>query len=279
MKHITFIILFLLPIISFSQQIKDVDSLEIEEEKVIHNEFRSQYKQQKIEKELDARIKKFPSVKVFDDSLRSLYNSIGLKDYDLDFKVFRHGMIGYFSLRQEGKLSDKNLLSIIDFTKSSCDKRFYTIDLDNKKVLFHSLVSHGRNTGEDKASNFSNEPNSYQSSLGFYVTGEDYVGSKGYSMRLDGSEAGINDKMKERAVVMHDAEYVSDEWVKKYGRIGRSQGCPALPKEISRQVIDTIKNRTAIFAYYDDDKYIKASNYLDLTKLVEQLEDSDDMQD
>lgn len=279
MKYITFIVLIFFPFICFSQQLKKVDSLEIEEEKVIHNEFRSLYKQHKIKDDLNKQLKKFPTVQVLDDTLKMLYDAIGLKDYELDYKVFRHGMIGYFSLRQEGKLGDKNLLSIIDFTKSSCDKRFYTIDLDNKKVLFHSLVSHGRNTGEDKATSFSNTPNSNQSSLGFYVTGDDYVGSKGYSMYLDGSEAGINDKMRERAVVMHDAEYVSDEWVKKYGRIGRSQGCPALPKEISRKVIDTIKHKTAIFAYYDDNKYIKASNYLDLTKLVEQLDESGDIQD
>lgn len=275
MKNLGIFFLVFLPLISFSQQIKEADSLETEEETTIHNEFRSIYKQLEVEEKLDKEVKKFPSETVLNDTLKSLYEVIGLENYDLDFKVFRHGMIGYFSLRQEGKLSEKNLLSIIDFTKSSCDKRFYTIDLDNKNVLFHSLVSHGRNTGEDTARVFSNDPNSNQSSLGFYVTGEEYVGSKGYSMRLDGTEMGINDKMRERAVVMHDAEYVSEDWVKKYGRLGRSQGCPALPKEISKQVIDTIKHRTAIFAYYDDDTYIKASSYLDLTKLVEQLKDEE----
>ncbi len=263
-----------MPISGFSQQIQS-DSLEVKEETVIHNEFRSIFKQQVIEDKISNDIKKFPNEKVLDDSLKVLYESIGLENYDLDYKVFRHGMIGYYSLKQEGRLSDKNLLSIIDFTKSSCDKRFYTIDLENKQVLFHSLVSHGRNTGEDKAKSFSNDPNSFQSSLGFYVTGEEYVGSKGYSMRLDGTEAGVNDMMRERSVVMHDAEYVSDAWVKKYGRLGRSQGCPALPKEISKQVIDTIKHRTAVFAYYDDDTYIKASNYLDIAKLVEEFEESE----
>lgn len=272
-SYILISFLTLLPILSFSQIINEADSLETEEEDVLHNEFRSFYKQHTIEEKMDTDIKKFPTESILNDTLHALYKAIGLENYDLDFKVFRHGMIGFFSLRQEGRLNEKNLLSIIDFTKSSCDKRFYTIDLENKKVLFHSLVSHGRNTGQDKANAFSNKPESFQSSLGFYVTGEEYVGSKGYSMRLDGTEAGINDLMRERQVVMHDAEYVSEDWVKKYGRLGRSQGCPALPKEISKQVIDTIKHRTAIFAYYDDDKYIKASNYLDLTQLVEQLEE------
>ncbi|MDQ3394064.1 MAG: murein L,D-transpeptidase catalytic domain family protein [Bacteroidota bacterium] len=276
MRILFYLIFTVFPLTAISQRLHKIDTLEREEETIIHNEFRSFYKQKKIEEKYNNEIKKFPTEKVLDDTLKSLYDAIGLGNYNLDYKVFRHGMIGFFSLKQAGRLNEKNLLSIIDFTKSSCEKRFYTIDLENKNVLFHSLVSHGRNTGQDTARSFSNDPNSYQSSLGFYVTGEEYVGSKGYSMRLDGTEAGINDNMRERSVVMHDAEYVSEEWVKNHGRLGRSQGCPALPKEISKKVIDTIKHRTAIFAYYNDDTYIKASNYLDLNQLVDQLENPED---
>ncbi len=203
----------------------------------------------------------------FEDSLQSLYHEIGLENYDLSFEVFRYGMIGYHNLQQQGKLNNKNLISIIDFTKPSTRKRFYTIDLDELQVKFYTYVSHGRNTGEDVARHFSNTVHSNQSSLGFYVTGETYVGSKGYSLKLDGTEDGYNDNMRERAVVMHDAEYVSEYWIKQYGRLGRSQGCPALPKGISRQVIDVIKNRTAIFAYFNDDKYLRESAYLDPTRL------------
>lgn len=202
------------------------------------------------------------SVPTLDDSIRSLYNAIGLEKYDLSYEVFRYGMIGYYSLHQQGKLGQKNLLSIIDFTKSSCKKRFYTIDLDNLSLKFYTYVSHGRNTGEDMARSFSNAIHSNQSSLGFYTTAETYIGSKGYSLKLDGMEKGYNDNIRTRAVVMHEAEYVSEYWIHRNGRLGRSQGCPALPKELSREVIDAIKNRTAIFAYYNDAHYLQASEYL-----------------
>jgi hypothetical protein len=212
----------------------------------------------------------------FEDSLQSLYHVIGLEKYGMSFDVFRYGMVGYYSLKHEGKLSEKPIVSIIDFTKKSTEKRFYTIDLDKHEVVFHSLVSHGKNTGENEAKAFSNIPQSNQSSLGFYVTGETYTGSKGYSLRLDGMDAGINDKMRERAVVMHDAEYVSDTWIKKYGRLGRSQGCPALPKGLARKVINTIKDKTVIFAYYNDDAFLAASNYLKVNTLFKNLDAVED---
>lgn len=208
----------------------------------------------------------------FDDSIRTLYNAIGLEQYGLQYNVFRLGMIGYYNLRHEGKLNDQQLISIIDFSKASTEKRFYTIDLGGRQVKYHSYVSHGRNTGDNFAEKFSNIPHSNQSSLGFYVTGETYVGSKGYSLRLDGVEKVYNGNMRKRAVVMHDAAYVSKTWIERYGRLGRSQGCPALPREIAREVIDTIKNKTAIFAYYNDEAYLQASAYLNLDNLWKNLE-------
>ncbi|HYC87048.1 MAG TPA: murein L,D-transpeptidase catalytic domain family protein [Chryseosolibacter sp.] len=205
---------------------------------------------------------------MYDDSLRALYHAIGLEKYDLPFDIFRYGMIGYHSLEQDGKLSGKGLLSIIDFTKPSTRKRFYTIDLNRRRVVFHTYVSHGRNTGENYATAFSNKPHSNQSSLGFYVTGETYVGSKGYSMKLDGMDRGYNDKIRDRAVVMHEADYVSENWIKRYGRLGRSQGCPALSKEMNRKVIDTIKGKSLIFAYYNDGGFLRSSANLDLQKVL-----------
>jgi hypothetical protein len=198
----------------------------------------------------------------FVDSLSRLYDAIDLQKYDLSFEVFKYGVTGYLSLLREGKLNNKGLLTIIDFTKSSNSKRFYTIDLKKLAVKFHTYVSHGKNTGEVMAKSFSNTVHSNQSSLGFYVTAETYVGSKGYSLKLDGMEKGYNDKIRERAVVMHNADYVSEHWIKKYGRLGRSQGCPALPIEIGKKVIDTIKNHTVIFAYYSDSAYLNSSPYL-----------------
>lgn len=208
----------------------------------------------------------------FEDSIRSLFNTIGLEKKGMNYDVFRYGMIGFYSLKGEGKLNDSNLVSFIDFTKPSTEKRFYTIDLNTRSVKFHSLVSHGRNTGENIAKSFSNTPHSNQSSLGFYITGETYTGSKGYSMRLDGADGLYNSNMRNRAVVMHDAAYVSEEWVRKYGRLGRSQGCPALPKEICRTVIDTIKDKSLIFAYFNDPVYLKSSKHLNLDNLFVKLE-------
>lgn len=208
----------------------------------------------------------------FDDVLTSLYNNIGLPSFGLSYDVFRLGMIGFYSLEKEGALNDKGLITIIDFAQPSTEKRFYTIDLINEKVIYHTYVAHGRNTGENMAERFSNRPHSNQSSLGFYVTGETYVGSKGYSLRLDGKEKAFNDKIRSRAVVMHAADYATEAWIKRYGRLGRSQGCPALPPHLSRKVIDTIKGRTAIFTYYPDKDYLNTSRYLDVEDLFEQLD-------
>lgn len=205
----------------------------------------------------------------FEDSIRHLYQAIKLEEYGLSYEVFRYGMIGFYSLEQEQQLSAKKLISVIDFTKPSTEKRFYTIDLEKLEVKFYTYVSHGKNTGENSATSFSNVIHSNQSSLGFYITGETYVGSKGYSLKLDGQDKGYNDNMRARAVVMHEADYVSETWIKRYGRLGRSQGCPALSKEISKEVINTIKNRTLIFAYANDPGYLNSSAHLKLEQLIQ----------
>jgi hypothetical protein len=209
----------------------------------------------------------------FEDSVKRLYDHVGLENYGLRYDVFRLGIIGFQSLRTEGKLAGKNLITIIDFTKPSTEKRFYTIDLDKKSVVYHSLVAHGRNTGENIAKHFSNKANSNQSSLGFYVTGESYVGSKGYSLRLDGQEKKYNGNMRNRAVVIHAADYVNESWIRKYGRIGRSQGCPALPNDINKAVIDLIKNKTVVFAYFNENDYLKSSAYLNLDRMLNGLDE------
>lgn len=219
--------------------------------------------------------KRWASVEVFEDSVKSIYDHINLSKYDLHYDAFRYAMIGYYNLVAEEKIQDKGLLTVIDFTRPSTDKRFYTIDLKAKRVIFNNLVSHGRNTGENLATSFSNKAHSNQSSMGFYVTAETYVGSKGYSLKLDGLDKGYNDNIRSRAVVMHAADYVSDYWIKKYGRLGRSQGCPALPKELNKKVIDTIKEGTLIFAYYNDDNFLDTSTHLQLEKLLEQTLVSD----
>lgn len=209
--------------------------------------------------------------KHFEDSVQSLYREIGLASYNLSYDVFRLGLMGYYSLLSEGSLNGKELFTIIDFEKPSTEKRFYTIDLKNKRLKYHTYVAHGRNTGQNIATDFSNIPHSNKSSLGFSVTGETYVGSKGYSLRLDGKEKSYNDKVRSRAVVIHAAEYATEEWIKRYGRLGRSQGCPALPPDLSREVIDSIKDRTMIFTYYPDETYLRNSPYLQLKSVLAKL--------
>ena len=211
----------------------------------------------------------------FQDSIRSLYNYLQLEKAGLGFDAFNYGMVGYYNLRYEGKLGKKNFLTIIDFTQASTKKRLYAIDLDDKSVKYNTYVAHGKNTGQNMATSFSNVPHSNQSSLGFYVTGETYVGSKGYSLRLDGAESKYNGNLRSRAVVIHEADYVSESWIKRYGRLGRSQGCPALPKELSREIINTIKDKTAVFAYYSSDKYLNASVYLDNDVLMKRLDEQE----
>jgi hypothetical protein len=209
--------------------------------------------------------------KHFEDSVRNLYQEIDLASYNLSYDVFRLGLLGYYSLFSEGSLSDKELFTIIDFKKPSTEKRFYTIDLKKKHLKYYTYVAHGRNTGQNMAVDFSNIPHSNKSSVGFSVTGETYVGSKGYSLRLDGKEKSYNDKIRSRAVVIHAAAYATEDWIKRYGRLGRSQGCPALPPEISREVIDSIKDRTMIFTYYPDEVYLRTSPYLQLETVLSKL--------
>ena len=205
----------------------------------------------------------------FEDSVQELYDVMHLNKIHLSFEAFRYGMIGYNTVQQQGRLNHSNLLTIIDFTKPSTEKRFYTIDLTTLRVIYHTYVSHGKNTGENEARAFSNIVHSNQSSLGFYLTAETYVGSKGYSLKLDGLEKNINDNMRARAVVIHEADYVSEYWIKKYGRLGRSQGCPALPVGQSKKIIDTIKGHSLIFAYFHDENYLRSSAYLNLDQVIQ----------
>lgn len=194
---------------------------------------------------------------------QELYSEIGLENNGLDMKVFQKALTGYYNLKNQGALSaEKDLLTIVDFSKSSVEKRFWVIDLKNKTVKFHSLVAHGKNTGDQFAENFSNRPGSNMSSLGFYVTGERYIGKHGLSMFLDGQEEGFNNNARNRAVVMHGADYVSEQFIKQVGRLGRSQGCPALPNEITPDVVNEIEGGTCFFIYYPDAKYEANTRFL-----------------
>ena len=157
---------------------------------------------------------------------------------------------------------EKPLLTVIDFTLPSTEKRLWIIDVDKQEIVLNTVVAHGRNSGELMAERFSNTPESYQSSVGFYKTAETYQGKHGYSLRLDGLEKGFNDKARDRAIVIHGADYAREEFAKITGRLGRSLGCPALPTELSAKVIDLIKNGSLLFIFGKDQNYLTKSPLL-----------------
>jgi len=162
---------------------------------------------------------------------------------------FTKALEGFYSLKAQGKIT-KDVLTLVDFSLSSNTKRLWVIDLSTNTILFHSLVAHGKNTGEEFADAFSNKAESFKSSLGFYVTGEIYTGKHGKSLRLDGQERGVNDNARNRSVVMHGADYVSESFIRDHHRLGRSQGCPAIPVELTDEIIDAIKDKSCLFIYH-----------------------------
>ncbi|HCM35109.1 murein L,D-transpeptidase catalytic domain family protein [Chryseobacterium sp.] len=197
-------------------------------------------------------------------SSEALYNSIIFEpEHELNYEVFSKALTGFENLKKAGLLTkDSHLLTICDFSMSSNMKRLWVIDLDDKKVVFNSLVAHGKNTGEEFATNFSNTESSRQSSMGFYITDATYQGDNGYSLKLLGMDKGFNDAAYRRAIVMHGADYVSDEFAATHKRIGRSWGCPAIPRELTQSMINTIKGRNLLFIYYPDQNYLSSSEWL-----------------
>ncbi|WP_018615448.1 murein L,D-transpeptidase catalytic domain family protein [Segetibacter koreensis] len=196
------------------------------------------------------------------NSRLAVYDSLNLGDLGLSRYAFEYALKGFNYLLSSGKLKNEEIISIVDFSQASSKKRLYVIDLKNKKILYNTYVSHGRNSGREMANEFSNEPESNKSSLGFYVTGDTYMGKHGFSMRLFGEEKGINDNANTRAIVMHCAAYVSESAIKMQGFIGRSLGCPALPENVYKPIIDKIKNGSCLFLYSPDKFYASHSEIL-----------------
>jgi hypothetical protein len=186
----------------------------------------------------------------FDANIEMVYKALDSKEFELPKEeCFAEALKGFYLLKEKG-LVKKDILTLVDFSLSSNVKRLWVIDLRTNEVLFQSLVAHGRNTGEEFATRFSNSAESFQSSLGFYATGEIYEGKHGLSLKLDGLEKGINDHARQRAVVIHGAEYVSDSFIRGNKRLGRSQGCPAIPIELVSQVISVIKDKSCLYIYH-----------------------------
>jgi hypothetical protein len=191
-----------------------------------------------------------------------LYSATGLENFGVSQTVFELAMKGFDKLMRSGNISTDSILTIVDFSKSSREKRMVVIDLKKQDVLFHTVVAHGRNTGAEYAQRFSNLPRSHQSSLGFYITRGTYHGSNGYSLKLDGVEKGFNNLAMARAIVMHAAGYANEEVIRQKGYLGRSFGCPAVPQRLNKPIIDRIKNGNVMFLYYPDNKYLNGSQLL-----------------
>jgi hypothetical protein len=197
----------------------------------------------------------------FDQTLRTTYQALGAEQEGLRFETFAKAMTGYLNLRQAGKLAeDKQTLTVVDFDLPSTEKRLWVLDLAKNEILFHTLVAHGHNSGENEATSFSNTNESNMSSLGFYATGSEYEGKHGHSLRLEGMDEGVNSNAAARSIVMHGADYVSEDFIKQNGRLGRSLGCPALPMDQYSQIIDVVTGGTCLYLNKSDAGY--SSQYL-----------------
>jgi hypothetical protein len=221
------------------------------------------------EKELSKQRKALENSQ-FREKIEALYKELALSE-KLNHEIFFQAMVGHYNLKKLGLLKKKSLLTIINYCKPSTEKRMYILDLDSKLLIFLTLVAHGKKTGDNYSKHFSNKPGSLKSSLGFYITSDTYFGRHGYTLKLKGIEPKFNDNAEKRYIVVHGADYVSESFVERYGRLGRSWGCPAVPTDIAKEIIDLIKEGSCLFIYYNDKKYLKKSQYLNINTAVEQF--------
>ena len=202
------------------------------------------------------------SRELFSQYVTEIYNTAQLNDAGLDMAVFQKAVTGYFNLKAAGKVPQySSVITIVDLAKSSCAKRMWIVDLINKDLLVNTWVAHGNGSGDDIPYHFSNDRDSYASSLGFYVTDGVYNGKHGRSLKLDGMDAGFNDNARTRSIVIHGAKYVSPGTINVLGRLGHSEGCPAVSPKMVDKVINTIKGKSVLFINGNDYSY--TSKYLD----------------
>lgn len=181
---------------------------------------------------------------------------------DIDPEALQLAIQGYYNLKRQGLIRREGIITLIDFGKPSDSERLFVIDIDQARVIFSALVAHGKNSGEIYATSFSNRPGSNKSSLGFYLTDNTYIGRNGYSLVLKGLDSGFNDNAEVRNIVIHGADYVSRDYIRRNGRLGRSEGCPALSFENSQEVIDLIKEGSCLFIYHNGKDFASASAVL-----------------
>lgn len=217
-----------------------------------------------------------PSLPAYNEKIESLcslcFSVLRSESSKPQYSVFKNAITGFFNLKAAKNIK-KNILTIIDFSLSSKLERMWIIDMNEMKIIHTSLVAHGRNSGDEFATRFSNSPSSNQSSLGFYLTGDTYIGSHGLSLYLDGIEPGINDNARSRAIVMHGADYVSEDFVHRVGRLGRSFGCPSIPMQGHEEIIKMLSDRSCLYIYYPDYKYQNTSGMLTAETALNGLSD------
>lgn len=181
---------------------------------------------------------------------------------DLDPAVLQLALAAQHCAIARGAAQPPQRLAVIDYTRPSTEPRLWVFDLHNSILLFVEHVAHGRGSGENMATRFSNRGGSFQSSLGLFTAGETYDGENGYSLRMDGLEPGINDRARERLLVMHGADYVDPAQAHRQGRLGRSWGCPAVRRAVAHEVIDSLKDGQMVFAYYPERQWLDGSLFL-----------------
>ncbi|GEO05480.1 hypothetical protein AAE02nite_31440 [Adhaeribacter aerolatus] len=202
---------------------------------------------------------------IFDQYVETSYQAAGLAQAGLTLETYREAVTGYHNIMSANSVSiAKPLMTIIDFNQSSKNRRLWVIDMAANKVVYNTWVAHGQGSGGEYATSFSNTTNSYQSSLGFYTTQNTYVGKHGTSLKLEGLDDGFNTNAWQRYIVVHGAAYANADVIKVNGRLGRSQGCPALPLDIAQPIINTIKNKTVL--YIDGPSKSYSSSYLDVER-------------
>lgn len=192
----------------------------------------------------------------------ALFDNLAQAAPGLDRRALRHALAAMQCALEHGA-GPAQRLAVIDYAQPSTARRLWIFDLQEQRLLLNDLVAHGRLSGENLATRFSNALGSHQSSLGLFRGAESYRGKHGYSLRLDGLEHGVNDRARERAIVIHGAAYVDASLAGRQGRIGRSLGCPAVRPEVARLVVDQLKGGQFVFAWYPDPLWLQGSAYLD----------------
>ncbi|QJD98288.1 murein L,D-transpeptidase catalytic domain family protein [Mucilaginibacter robiniae] len=201
-------------------------------------------------------MKKLTATTAFVTYVNDIYKAADLATSGLDYTVFQKALTGYYNLKGENKLADNSsVITIVDFDKSSSSKRMWIVDVLKRQLVLNTWVAHGQGSGDLFANRFSNNADSHESSLGFYVTDDVYMGKHGRSLHLDGMDKGFNSNARSRAIVLHSAAYVCQSTINQIGRLGRSFGCPAVSPEVSNQIIDLIKGKNMLYIHANNNAY------------------------